>query len=219
MEVCGFSVEVVRRAQRRAYLRVGGGCVRVSCPPRMTDGEVASFVTSHRDWIARRLAAERLRGFSRDGVALWGREMSVKFVDARPWGAFVDGDAVVIRAPEGVSDKEAEALFNGLLRRELSKVAASFMARWQGNLGVSPEGFHLRDMRGRWGSCSMRSRRLCFNLQLAHWPVRCTEYVVVHELCHLLVADHSSAFWDLVGSCLPDWKERRARLNDEPAGE
>ena len=77
--------------------------------------------------------------------------------------------------------------------------------------GQMPE-IRYRRMRSRWGSCAPKKRVLTFNTRLAYVPERCVEYVVVHEFCHFLFADHSSRFYEAVSSCLPDWKMRRAEL-------
>ena len=75
----------------------------------------------------------------------------------------------------------------------------------------------VRDMRTRWGSCSLHTRTLCFALRLWAMPEPAREYVAVHELCHLLHPDHSPAFWAEVARCLPDYKARRAMLRSPAA--
>ena len=68
-------------------------------------------------------------------------------------------------------------------------------------------------MKSRWGSCNVKTGALCLNVQLVKKPPQCLEYVVVHELCHLLVPNHSPQFWAYVADCLPDWKRRRLLTN------
>ena len=91
-------------------------------------------------------------------------------------------------------------------------VSDGVFPRFAGVLGGRKPIIKVRDMRTRWGSCSLRTRTLCFALRLWAMPAPAREYVAVHELCHLLHPDHSPAFWAEVARCLPDYKARRALL-------
>ena len=96
--------------------------------------------------------------------------------------------------------------------RELKAYIADRLAYWAPLMGVSYRGFCIKSMASKWGSCHVRSGVLTFNLRLAHYPLRCCEYVVVHELAHLLVPNHSAAFYALLDRYYPDWKECRQAL-------
>lgn len=88
-------------------------------------------------------------------------------------------------------------------------VAASapvLVERWSPVLGVVPGKLAYRNMRSRWGSCQPGTGRICINTRLALYPSECLEYVVVHELCHLREPGHTRQFWNLVESCLPDYR-------------
>ena len=100
--------------------------------------------------------------------------------------------------------REAESIVSEYCRRYYP-----FFAQACG--GEMPE-VRYRRMKSRWGSCAPKKRVLTFNTILAYVPARCAEYVVVHEFCHFLFADHSARFYKAVEACLPDWKERRAEL-------
>jgi predicted metal-dependent hydrolase len=79
---------------------------------------------------------------------------------------------------------------------------------------VKSEGFTIRKMKTRWGSCNVRTHHLNFNLALARVPRECLEYVVVHELTHLLEASHNANFWNLMEYYLPGSKRLRKKLNE-----
>lgn len=100
----------------------------------------------------------------------------------------------------------AEAVF----ARRLQRVLSDIPELRKGELAYS-----VRRMRTRWGSCSP-SGRLTLNLELVKAPLSCVDYVLVHELAHRLVPDHGRAFYALLRRCLPDWQERRRRLNQVP---
>ncbi len=84
--------------------------------------------------------------------------------------------------------------------------------KWEAVLGVKAGKLAYRNMKSRWGSCQPSTGRICINTRLAAYPPECLEYVVVHELCHLLVRGHSARFYGLLDRALPSWREARARL-------
>lgn len=86
------------------------------------------------------------------------------------------------------------------------------IARWEPVMGVKSKKLAYRSMTSRWGSCNPQTGRICINVQLAEYPPECLEYVVVHELCHLLERGHGPRFKALMDAFLPDWRERRAKL-------
>ncbi len=100
--------------------------------------------------------------------------------------------------------------------KEWRKVVQAFVPalveKWAPILGVQPGRIDYRKMKSRWGSCQPSTGRICINTVLALCPPECLEYVVVHELCHLLVAGHGAEFHELMDRVMPDWKQRRAKL-------
>ena len=92
-------------------------------------------------------------------------------------------------------------------------MAAVLLHQWAPRLQVDVKEWHIRRMRTKWGTCNYRAHRIWLSLALAEQPMDCVEYVVVHELLHLRVPNHSKAFWSLMEQYIPDWKQRRTRLN------
>ncbi len=89
--------------------------------------------------------------------------------------------------------------------------------KWEPVLGVKAGKLAYRNMKSRWGSCQPSTGRICINTRLALYPPECLEYVVVHELCHLLERGHGPGFYALLDAALPDWKDARARLKRPPS--
>ena len=100
--------------------------------------------------------------------------------------------------------------------REWRKVVEAFtpalVERWAPILGVKVGKLAYRKMKSRWGSCQPSTGRICINVVLALYPPECLEYVVVHELCHLLVPGHGPEFRATMDRVMPDWRERKAKL-------
>lgn len=97
-------------------------------------------------------------------------------------------------------------------------VLPDLIAKWEPTLGVAIPGWGIRRMKTKWGSCNRQTGRLWFNAELAKKHPECLEYVVVHEMTHLLEGTHGERFVYLMDQFLPDWRPRRDRLNDAPLG-
>ena len=97
-------------------------------------------------------------------------------------------------------------------RKVVEACVPPLVAAWEPILGVKAGTLAYRNMKSRWGSCQPKTGRICINVRLALYPPECLEYVVVHELCHLLVPGHGADFQELMTRVMPDWKQRRAKL-------
>ena len=98
-----------------------------------------------------------------------------------------------------------------LLKRDVEKL----IAKWEPVMGVKASGVTIRQMKTRWGSCNVRTHHININLALAKKPPECLEYVVVHELTHILEPSHNAVFWGYMTQFYPNWKRVRKYLNDE----
>lgn len=97
-------------------------------------------------------------------------------------------------------------------RKVVEAFTPALVEKWEPILGVKAKKLAYRNMKSRWGSCQPTTGRICINVRLALYPPECLEYVVVHELCHLLVSGHGPEFRNLMTNVMPDWKQRRAKL-------
>ena len=91
-------------------------------------------------------------------------------------------------------------------RQHLSEVMPALFNKWQPIVGAYANEIRLKKMHTRWGSCNTRARRIWLSVYLPTYPIECTEYVIVHELCHLHHANHSRAFWQTVATAMPDYQ-------------
>ena len=98
-------------------------------------------------------------------------------------------------------------------RNALLQELPFLMAKWEQRIGVKADSFKIRDMKTRWGTCNVRTKVICINLQLAKKSPSCLEYVVVHELVHLLEPSHNHVFKAYMSRFLPDWRSIKKVLN------
>ncbi|MDC5053458.1 M48 family metallopeptidase, partial [Acinetobacter baumannii] len=101
-------------------------------------------------------------------------------------------------------------------RSELKTALDELLVDWQKRLQVKMNAYGIRKMKTKWGSCNTDTARTLFNLELAKKPYECLEYIVVHELVHLLVRTHNDEFKELMDTYLPDWKQRKLLLKNQP---
>lgn len=220
-ELAGITVEIRRKNIKNMYLRVmTDGRVTISAPQRISMQEMESFVYRKRDWIDRQL--ERLRAreekkpllyVTGETVCVWGISYTLQ-VDqgpAREKPVLTEG---CLRMTVKAADEkpEREKLLKEWYRELLRAQIEQRLPVWERAMGLHCTKWQLRDMKTRWGSCNTVSGRLCFALQLAGKPLPCLDYILVHELAHLAVPDHSAGFWELVERYIPDWRRIRKML-------
>lgn len=222
----GIPVAFQRKRVRRLTLTVRPpeGDVRVSIPWHVSDADAIAFVAARIPWMRARIDDLRraprpasLRYQTGENVFLFGSPIPLRVVETRtPAVPRLENGVLLLSVSPGAPESVRRAILHAWLRARLSEILAPLLERWTAAFGEAPVRWDIRSMKTRWGSCSAHKRHLRFNLQLAQVPPECIEYVVVHELAHLAVQNHSPAFWALVARHLPDWRARRAALNRRP---
>ncbi len=224
-----LDITVIRRPMRRIYLRVlaPDGRVVVSAPPRASDRAVRAAVLGDLGWILRnreriieeerRAALERppaARGL--DGETWWvlGRPLplEVRIAPGRPRAALAS-DSLLLRAPAEADDARRLAAIERWQRRHLRAAAVPLLATWSDRLAVDPTFLGIRRMRNHWGTCEPQERRIWLALELVTRPPEGLEYVVVHELIHLIEPSHGPRFVRLMDRHVPEWRRVRAELD------
>ena len=225
--VGGLAIQIVRKRIKNLHLGVypPHGRVRVAVPMTVSDEAVRLAVVGKLGWIRRQRAgfeaqARQSRREMADGEShyLFGRRYRLRVVDGRQAGHIVVRSSSVIemQGRGGMDEAARERVLQRWYRQQLKAVVPSVLQKWQPVLGVQAGAWAIRKMKTKWGSCTPQSRRIWLNLELAKKPVRCLEYIVVHELVHLLERRHNGRFMSLMDEHLPDWRILRAELNAAP---
>ncbi|MBI5157243.1 MAG: M48 family metallopeptidase [Acidimicrobiia bacterium] len=220
LAVDDLAVEVTRKRVRHLNLSIHPeGRVRVSAPHRTSDSEIAEFVASRRQWIDRH--RDRLRreapAVVSDGavVPVWGEPHRISVVESGTRSRVVapgDGTLSVRVAPGATAAARRRAL-DAWQRRQVAGAAWRLIAGWEGRIGVGVATCTVRRMSSRWGSANPGRGRITLNLELAAHPPQYLEYVVVHEMVHLIETGHGRRFQRLMDRHLPEWKRLRRDLN------
>jgi predicted metal-dependent hydrolase len=222
-------VQVVRKAIKNLHLGVypPAGRVRVAAPMAMNDAAVRLAVVRKLGWIRRQRAAfeAQPRQSKREMVTgeshyYLGRRYRLRVVDHQRAGSVVLRHGTVLELQvRGEPDAAGrERVLLRWYRERLRDLVPSMLAKWERMLGVRVAEWGIKRMKTRWGGCNRDSRRVWLNLELAKKPVKCVEYVVVHELVHLLVRHHDDRFIALMNQHLPSWRHRRREMAAAPLG-
>lgn len=120
---------------------------------------------------------------------------------------------MLLNVPADSTLEKRQEILQDFYRTELKKLVPELLDKWQPVLGVKVNDWGIRRMKTKWGSCNIEARRIWLNLELAKKPVQCLEYIIVHELTHLLERHHNERFVQLLDQHLPQWRMLREELN------
>lgn len=223
-----LEMELTFKRVRNLTLRVlpPDGKIRISAPLRMSLKTIHEFVISRQDWIRRQQEKMRnqpvvVAGPLENGnlVMVWGRSLplEVREVDTA-LGVELQEDRLVLKISPGLAESRRAEILETWYQKQLRQVLPPLFRKWEAAMGVEAVRFTVKPMKSRWGSCTPGRRTIRINSELARRSPACLEYIVVHELAHLLEMKHDKHFHALLARFLPEWKRLRDELNSLPIG-
>ncbi len=226
MHLGDLQVDVVKKDIKNIHLSVypPTGRVRIAAPLRMSTDVIRAFAIGKLGWIRqhqRKLQTqprEPQRVFlDRESHYVWGKRYMLRLVevDEAP-SVFVKHSKLVLMVRPGTSMERKEAMLDAWYRDQVRAALPELINRWERTLNVSVARTFVQRMKTKWGGCNPSKRTLRFNSELAKKPIECLEYIVVHEMMHLLEPTHNSRFLDLLDLHLPRWRHSRDTLNGMP---
>jgi predicted metal-dependent hydrolase len=219
-------VDVLLKDIKNVHLSVypPTGRVRISAPLRMSIDTIRVFAISKLDWIKQQ--QKKLRGqqresqreyLDRESHYVWGKRYLLDIVECESAPAVeLKHRRMVLGIRPGMDEARRQAVIEEWYRKQLKIAVPALISKWEPFLGVKVERFFVQRMKTKWGSCSPSSHSIRLNTDLAKKPRECLEYIVVHEMLHLLEPTHNERFVALMGRYLPTWHECRAALNQLP---
>ncbi len=222
LETDGLKIEVSFKPIRHLYIKVSGrtGEVRVSAPHGISEAGLIRFIRSKRDWVDRQrekaaqvTPPKKLQYADGELHRVERKEFPLRVVEAsaKP-KVWIEDNTLMLRVRPGSGREQREKALREWYRSRLKEVIPGLIRHWEPVMGVQVAGFGVKKMKTRWGTCNIRDRRIWLSLELAKYSPEALEYVVVHEMVHLLERLHSRRFYALMGHFLPDWKEREKEL-------
>lgn len=226
MKIAEFDVEIERKEIKNIHLAVypPDGRVHISVPTNMRDDDLGMYLYSKLSWIREQHSrvTSQNRQTTREYVTgeshyFLGTRYLLKVLNTNQKAyvlrkikyieLYVKSDASVTRKQE---------VMEGFYRDELQKVLAKLIEKWSEKMDEDSSTFswNILHMQNQWGSCKTQKRSIQFNLLLARVPIRCIEYIVVHELAHLKEHNHNNNFAQILDEHLPDWPSRKKELDE-----
>lgn len=227
IRIRNLTVEVVRKDIKNLHLGVypPNGRVRVAAPLAVSDDAIRLAVIGKLAWIRRQREKfeNQPRQTAREAVSgeshyLFGRRYRLSIVKTagRPEVRLRTKTNMELHVPARATKAERLAVLDRWYREQLRSAAGLLLEEWQASLGVRLEFWGVKRMKTKWGSCNHQTMRVWLNAELAKKPPACLEYIVVHELVHLLEPSHGDRFISLMDENLPDWRQRRKLLDSSP---
>lgn len=224
--VRGINVDVVYKDIKHLHIGVYPplGRVRVAAPKRLDEEHIRLAVIQRLPWIKRQRnkLQEAVRQSPREMVTgeshyVWGVRHRLKVVE-RPGRPQIEleGERLLLCVPETTDTPARLKLLQDWQRRQLRAAISPLVEKWEPTIGRTVPRWSIRRMKTKWGSCNRETGYIWFNLELAKKHPRCLEYIVVHEMTHLLERNHGERFTKLMDGFLPDWRSRRDELNSAP---
>ncbi len=224
MKIRGVEVLVLRKKIKNLHLNVlpPNGMVRVSVPLGMSEDAIHTFLATRLLWIKKQ--QEKFKGQERQTSRKYASgeshyflgkryRLEVIYIDNKPRVEVVNKKKLVLSVRLGSDTKKREQVLQNWYRTKLREILDPLITKWQEKSGVLVNFWGIKRMKTRWGSCNEETKRIWLNLELIKKPESCIEYVVVHELVHILERTHSDKFVRLMDKNFPKWRNERDELN------
>ena len=216
-------IEVNKKKIKNMHLRIlpPEGRVVISAPIYMKDKDIQMFVLSKLEWIRKNQEKYRnqppqpkLSYVTGEHILLCGKQYRLEVIySGRTNLVEVYDDIVQLKVRESSTVAQREHLLNSFYRSILKVEVPKLIEKWEKIIGVKANVWGIKNMKTRWGTCNVNDKRIWINLQLAKKKPICLEYVVIHELVHLLETKHNNRFKSYMDQFMPNWRDVKVELN------
>lgn len=221
-----ITVDVVLKNIKNLHLSVypPTGRVRIAAPERMTLDTIRIYAISKLGWIRRQQGKFREQPretpreyLNKEGHYFLGKRYLLTIIEheAPPQVKLRHSTIELYVRPETTMEKR-QTIMEQWYREQLKELVPPIIQKWGKVMDVSLAEFQVKKMKTKWGTCNRNAKRIWLNLELAKKPFHCIEYIIVHELVHLLERNHNAHFIAYMDHFLPEWKQSRSDLNKLP---
>jgi predicted metal-dependent hydrolase len=223
MIVSGIEIEVIKKNIKNMHLYVlpPMGNVRISAPITASDESINLFAITKIGWIRKQIEEfeNQPRQSDREYVSgeshyIWGRRYKMEIKHSKTKNNVeIKANKLVLTVRENSTQQQRENVMKEWYRAEIKAKLPALIEKWEEIIGVKANTVGVKNMLTRWGTCNVEDKKVWINLKLAKKPVNCLEYVVVHELVHLLEKNHTTIFVEYMDKFLPNWSIIKDELN------
>ncbi len=222
-----FQIEVVRKNIKNMHLAVypPKGRIRLAAPVKTDSDVIRLFAASKLGWIKRHVknfeaqARETPREYiTGESHYFFGKRYSLRVIETAGKSKVELKGTKTIRlyVKPDASSENRRAVLTTWFRKQLKLQIPGLLAKWEGIIGVKPSFWGVKAMKTKWGACNAQEKRIWINLELYKKPINCLEYILVHEMVHLLESSHNEVFVAYMNKFLPNWRKHREELNSLP---
>jgi predicted metal-dependent hydrolase len=226
LKLGSITVHVIQKDIKNVHLGVypPAGKVRISAPLRMRAETIRVFAVSKLGWIKeqqKKITAQERESpreyIERESHYLWGKRYLLKIVEQEnPPQVQLRHNKMILHVRPVTNAERRQEILDEWYRVQLRAAAAPLIAKWEPTIRVEVERVFVQRMKTKWGSCSRRTASIRLNTDLAKKPPECLEYMVVHEMVHIIEPTHNRRFMDLMDRLMPNWRFYRQLLNRLP---
>lgn len=226
LDLGGTVVDVIQKEIKNVHLSVHPptGRVRISAPSHMSLDTIRVFAISRLEWIKKQQTKLRDQEretpreyLDRESHFVWGKRYLLKVVDQENAPQVeIRHNKLVLRIRSDADRAKKQSVVGGWYRDQIKNAVPSLIEKWSPVVGVTVTQFYVQQMKTKWGSCNPAAAHIRLNSELAKKPRECLEYIVVHELVHLLDPTHGQQFIALMDRFMPLWRNHRDELNRLP---
>lgn len=226
LKLGNISIEVFKKDIKNIHLSVypPEGSVRISAPERMEMDTIRVFALSKLRWIKEQ--QEKFRQQEREAPRDYLNMESHYYNGQRylmeihespgPMKVELSANKMHVYVRPGTNTDRIKTLVDEWYRSQLKDRIPKLIEKWEPNIGVTVRDFGVKKMKTKWGTCNSEAARIWLNLELAKKPPLCLEYIVVHEMIHILEPTHNKRFRTIMNYHMPNWKQHRDELNRLP---
>ena len=221
MIIDNIEIYVERKQIKNMYIRVipPNGEVKVTAPFLFAEERIRVFAVSKISWIKKQRkimeekALQTQQNFVTGEIALLlGKQYPLKVQHGRINKAFVKEPEIILQVRNNTTKAQRAKIMEEWYRGVMKKIVPSMLEKWEKAIGVKITGWKIQNMRTKWGTCNITARRIVLNLKLAQKTPECLEYVIIHELIHLLEKSHNAQFKKYMDAFCPNWRNIRKSL-------
>lgn len=227
ISISDLTIDIVRKNIKHMHLSVypPTGRIRIAAPLSIDDDAIRLFAISKLPWIRRsqRGFAEQERQpprsfVERESHYFEGKRYLLKVIEhnAPPKMELRTKTRLHLFVRPGTTARQRQTIVNAWYRQQLKGKIPAMIGQWEQAIGVAVSDWGVKQMKTKWGTCNVEQKRIWINLELAKKPVHCLEYIVVHEMLHLIERHHNARFFALLEKHLPRWKSYKEDLNRLP---
>ncbi|MFH1825502.1 MAG: SprT family zinc-dependent metalloprotease [Candidatus Firestonebacteria bacterium] len=224
LHISNLTIDVVKKSIKNMHLGVypPAGRVRIAAPFRISDEAVRLFAVSKIAWIRKQKTKfedqprqEKREYVSGESHYFLGKRylLNVFYHNATSNVVIKNKERICLYAKKNNTIKHRDAIFNEWYRKQLKRLVPERIQKWQNITGIKINDWKIKRMRTRWGTCNYKSRRIWLNLELAKKPLHCLDFIILHEMVHLLEKNHGDRFKSLMGKFMLRWQLYKDELN------